>query len=128
MSLALCTGGVLQCSCGTAPVPLNSTSTAKVLINGRPMAIQTDHIPIGNIPSFGLCSCVANPAVQAATAAAMGTPTSAPCMPVTTAPWQQVQKKVKAGGQPVLQQGSRLACQWGGQITVRFSGQTNVFV
>lgn len=128
MKPALCTGGVIQCSFGTAPVPLNSTPTAKVLINGKPMATQADHIPIGNIPSFGLCSCVANPAVQAATAAAMGTPTSAPCVPVTTAPWQQVQKKVKVGGQPALQQGSRLTCQWGGQISVRFPGQMNVYL
>ena len=128
MSLALCTGGVLQCSFGTVAVPFNSMSAAKVLVNGKPMAIQTDHIPLGNIPSFGLCSCVANPAVQAATAAAMGTPTSAPCMPITTAPWQQVQKKVKVGGQPALSADSKLACQWGGQITIRFPGQTNVLV
>ena len=49
-----------------------------------------DNQPIANIAPFGVCISLANPAVAAATAAAMGVLVPLPCMPVTPAPWANV--------------------------------------
>jgi len=72
MSQPVVAGAQLACSFGAAPAALLVPPHARVLIEGRPVANVMDHAPLVNIPTFGLCSAPANPAVAAATAAAMG--------------------------------------------------------
>lgn len=125
MKNLVCTGAVLKCSFGQAPAVLNAMP-AGLFICGRPAATISDMVPLLNVASFGLCSCTANPAVAAATAAAFGAPTPAPCLPAPAGSWQSPTPKVKAAGRPVLTDGSKLACIWGGQITVQFAGQSGM--
>lgn len=126
MSFWLCTGAVLQCSFGMSPAPFSALPAPRVLISGRPAGVLTDMGAMVNIPAFGMCSSTANPAVAAATAAALGTLTPMPCVPVPAGPWLNPSAKVTAGGRPAVSDASKLACVWGGQISVQFAGQANV--
>ena len=65
-------GAQLTCSFGAAPSALVVLPEARVLIEGRPAANIMDHEPLVNIPTFGMCTSAANPAVAAATAADAG--------------------------------------------------------
>lgn len=122
MSQPVVAGAQLACSFGAAPAALIVLPHARVLIEGRPVANVMDHAPIVNIPTFGLCSAPANPAVAAATAAAMGTPTPAPCVPATATPWIPGVPTVLAGGLPVVSNACLCACAWGGSVTVTVPG------
>ena len=93
---------------------------------GAPPGVIADLAPVSNLPPFGLCKSLSNPAVASATAAALGALTPMPCVPVPAGAWTNASAGVLAGGQPVLTDGSRLTCAWGGQITVKFAGQTGV--
>lgn len=126
MSFSVCTGAVLKCPFGAAPAPFNALPAPRVLIGGRPAGVMTDMAPVVNIPPFGMCQNPANPAVAAATAAAMGVLTPMPCIPVPAGGWTQTARKVQIGGQNALTDGSTLMCAWGGQITVQFAGQVSV--
>ena len=126
MSFCLCTGGVLCCTFGTAPAPFSALPAPRVTAGGLPAGVLTDMAPAVNIPPFGLCSSPANPAVAAATAAALGALTPMPCLPVPAGPWLSPAPAVMIGGRPALTSGSRLVCAWGGQIGVRFAGQATV--
>jgi len=128
MSFCLCTGAILSCPFGAAPVPFSALPIPRVLAGGRPAGVLTDMAPIVNIPPFGTCSSLANPAVAAATAAALGVLTPMPCIPVPAGPWLSPMPKVLIGGRQAISDGSRLMCAWGGQITVQFAGQTGVQV
>lgn len=123
MKNLVCTGAALKCSFGQIPAVFTALP-AGMLLGGRPAATVSDGVPLLNVASFGLCSCTANPAVVAATAAAGGVPTSAPCVPAPRGAWQQASRKVKIAGKPALTDGSTLECIWGGQITVQFAGQS----
>ncbi|VFT06128.1 Uncharacterised protein [Pseudomonas aeruginosa] len=68
----VCAGATLQCSFGAAPTVLNVLPQNRTLTSGMPAANIMDHIPLLNIPTFGLCQSPANPVVAAATAAALG--------------------------------------------------------
>ena len=70
------------------------------------------------LPTFGMCSNPANPAVAAATAAAMGVLTPMPCVPVTVAPWVPGAPTVLVCGKPLLNNSSKLMCSYGGVIQV----------
>jgi len=96
------------------------------MVNNRPAGVMADMVPAVNIPSFGMCSSPSNPAVAAATAAAMGVLTPMPCIPVPAGPWLNPAPKVLIGGQQAISDGSKLMCVWGGQISVQFAGQTSV--
>ena len=118
-------GATLQCSFGATPstlvvLPVNRTLTQ------TPDANIMDHVPMVNIMSFGPCSAPANPAVIAATAAALGTPTPAPCIPATPAPWVPGAPTVLIANMPALDNTSKLMCIWGGVIQVQNPGQTTV--
>ena len=115
-------GAALECTFGAASTALVVLPLARVVIEGRPTATVMDHAPIANIPTFGLCRSPANPAVAAATAAAMGVPTAAPCVPQTLAPWVPGAPTVLVGGLPLLSSGSACACAFGGVITVTQAG------
>lgn len=71
--------------------------------------------------TFGMCSNPANPAVAAATAAALGVPTPSACMPVIPAPWVPGCPTVLVCGKPMLDNSSKLMCAYGGVISVQMT-------
>jgi len=79
-----------------------------------------------NIPTFGLCSSPANPAVATATSAALGVLTPMPCVPLPLGTWQTGSAKVFMGGLPVLTSVCTCQCTWGGMITIGIPGQATV--
>lgn len=128
MPLQVVTGATLQCSFGAAPSTLLAIPTSRVMASSVPAATIQDHIPLANIPPFGMCTSLANPTVAAATAAAMGVPTPMPCVPTTSAPWLPGAPTVLIGGMPALDNSCRLMCLWGGVIQIVNPGQTSVLI
>jgi len=118
---------MLSCTMGAAPAPLTVIPTGiPVTAGGQLVAKIMDTIPVANLPTFGMCVSPANPAVTAATAAAMGVLTPMPCLPIPTGPWQPGSTKVVAAGVPVLTAGSTCQCAWAGTIAIGFPGQATV--
>jgi len=120
-------GAVITCSFGIAPSALNVLPINRTMA-GAPAANIMDFVPMVNIPTFGMCMSIANPAVASATAAALGVLTPMPCIPVTTAPWTPGSATCMLGGMPALNNTSNCMCCWGGVISIGFPGQvtTNV--
>ena len=127
MGMQVCAGATLTCSFGLARSTLVVTPEKKVL-RMTPTATIMDNVPVKNIPPFGMCVTQSNPAVAAATAAALGTPTPAPCVPVINAPWAPGSTTIMIGNQPALNDLSKLMCQWGGVIIITNPGNTSVQV
>lgn len=126
MGQQVCMGATLMCTGGVAPSPL-------LVVGKRPMcptpaANILDSKPMVNIPSFGMCTLPQNPAVAAATAAALGVLTPAPCVPVTGTPWVPGNPKVLNDNFPTLTTDSTCLCAYGGSITVAAAGQMKVLV
>jgi hypothetical protein len=122
MAKQTCMGAMMKCSFGVAPSSL--VPTPKTVMTSYMVAANIlDHIPIMNIPPFGMCQCPANPAVAAATAAALGVLTPMPCVPVTPAPWVPGAPTVLLCGAPALNDSSTLMCIWGGVISINMPGQ-----
>lgn len=121
----VCQGATLKCSFGLAPSNLMVLPLNRVMTSNVPAANIMDHKPFINILPFGMCTCPSNPAVAAATAAALGVLTPMPCVPVTTTPWVPgaVSPPVLIGNQPALDNISKLMCMWSGVIEVVMSGQ-----
>jgi hypothetical protein len=113
---------MMKCSFGVAPAVLNVLPTNRVF-TGKPAANMMDGKPFLNVPSFGMCQSLANPTVAAATAAALGALTPMPCVPMTTAPWVTGSPTVLLGNMPMLNNSSKLICNWGGMIEISFAGQ-----
>ena len=125
----VCSGATLQCSFGAAPAVLNVLPAHRTMVGGVPVATLADSIPIVNIAPFGLCQSAANPAVIAATAAALGVFTPMPCVPGTTAPWiPGGAPTTLIGSIPALSAQCTLVCMWGGVIEVVQPGQMNTLV
>jgi Domain of unknown function (DUF4280) len=114
-------GATLMCSFGLAPSALVVIPSARVMAEGMPAAAITDSAPMVNIPPFGMCTSLANPAVAAATAAALGVLTPMPCTPVT-APWAPGAARTLVGGKPALTSGSTCVCSFGGVIQIGYPG------
>ena len=125
MPQQVCMGAMLKCSFGAAPSSLVVLPKNRVLTQ-TPDANIMDNIPLVNIMPFGMCSAPSNPAVIAATAAALGTPTPAPCVPVIPAPWQTGAQKVLIAEIPALDNTGTLNCAWAGVIQITNAGQTTV--
>lgn len=128
MPMQVCMGAMMQCSFGMAPsslvvLPTNMTYTDQV-----PDANIMDHVPMVNIMPFGMCTCLGNPAVAAATSAAMGALTPMPCIPNTPAPWVAGAPTVMLGNAPCLDNVSTLMCVWGGLIQFATPGEITVEV
>jgi hypothetical protein len=117
-------GAMLKCSQGMAP------STLTVLpVNGsdadeKPAATVMDHVPMVNVAAFGMCQSMANPQVATATAAAMGTLTPMPCLPVLPTPWSPGASILTIQGQQALSDDSKCNCTWTGTIEVTDPGST----
>ncbi|MDO4731476.1 MAG: DUF4280 domain-containing protein [Clostridia bacterium] len=126
MGQLVCNGAMCQCSFGLAPSALMVLPDKMVMGSNMPAANIMDNKPMLNVMPFGMCTCQANPAVAAATAAALGTPTPAPCIPVIAAPWTPGCPTVLVKNQPALNNSSTLMCSYGGTITIKSAGQATV--
>lgn len=127
MAMHVCMGAMMQCSMGMAPSSL--VPTPKTVMTSNMIAANIlDHIPIVNIPPFGMCQSPANPMVAAATAAAMGVLTPMPCIPATPAPWAPGAPTVLVTGAPALNDSSKLMCMWAGVISINMPGQMTEMV
>lgn len=127
MGQLVCAGAMLTCSFGAAPgalsvLPLNAVQT------GAADATIMDGKPLVNIAPFAMCSSMANPAVAAATAAALGVLVPMPCMPATSAPWVPGAPTVLIGNMAALTNASKLMCNFGGVIEIAVPGQITVML
>lgn len=127
MGFCVCGGAMLTCTFGMTPATLNVLPVARV-VSSMPVATIMDNAPMVNIMPFGMCRNPANPAVAAATAAAMGVLTPMPCIPVTAAPWMPGSPTVLIGGKPALNNTSKLMCSYGGVIQITNPATTNIMV
>lgn len=125
--MCVCGGAAIACSFGMAPSTLMVLPANKT-ISVMPIATIMDQVPMVNIMPFGMCSCLANPTVASATAAALGVLTPMPCIPVTTAPWAPGSPTVLIGNKPALNQNSKLMCAYGGVIQITNPGTNNIQV
>lgn len=124
MPLYICNGAKLMCSMGSAQSELGIIHPAEQsYLHGQNIANIMDHQPMMNIRPFGLCSSLANPAVAAATAAALGVLTPMPCMPNTISPWMPGNSNVFVRKQPALMNDCKLNCMWAGTIEIIDHGQ-----
>lgn len=119
----VCNGAQMQCSMGTATTMLTVLPDRKILLDGQPMANIMDFKSMTNISPFGLCTSLANPVVAAATAAHLGVLTPMPCIPNTTAPWQNGKNELSLKNAPALCKDCTLQCAYMGNITIIDSGQ-----
>lgn len=125
--LLVVSGATLACTFGAAPSTLAVIPAGTPVAAGGPMAATImDQKPIVNIAPFGMCSAPTNPAVMAATSAAMGVLTPMPCVPLIPAPWAPGSTVTMIGGQPALTQPSLCLCTWLGQISITNPGQQKV--
>ncbi len=113
----------MVCSMGTGNAILVVLPERRILLDGQPQANIMDHKSMTNIPSFGLCTSLANPVVAAATAAHHGCLTPMPCVPNTTSPWQKGHEKLLLKNFPALCMDDKLSCAWAGTITIADCGQ-----
>ena len=127
MAQQVCMGALMQCNFGAAPSTLVVLPSNKVLTT-TPAATIMDNVPFLNIPPFGTCSSMANPAVASATAAAMGALTPMPCTPVPAGPWAPGCTKVLIANMPALNNSCKLTCSFGGVISINNAGQVTVEV
>lgn len=116
-------GASLQCTMGSANQKLIVLPQHRVQLNNKFKANIGDCKPFVNVPPFGMCKSMANPAVAAATAAAMGVLTQMPCTPAC-AMWIGGKTDVLVDGMPALMKGDKAVCPLGaGMIEVKDSGQ-----
>lgn len=126
MPLQVCMGAAMQCTMGLAPSKLMVIPKNMVFTNNVPDANIMDNIPMVNILPFGMCQSPANPAVAAATAAALGVLTPMPCVPVIPAPWVSGTPTVLLGNMPSLDNTHKLMCAWAGVISFIDAGEVTV--
>jgi hypothetical protein len=119
----VCMGAMLQCTFGVAPSTFMVLPVNRVMTSFVPAANIMDNKPMVNILPFGMCTSPTNPAVAAATAAALGVLTPMPCIPNTVAPWAPGAATVLLANMPALDDTSKLTCLWGGMISVSMPGQ-----
>jgi hypothetical protein len=116
----------MTCSFGTAPSWLVVVPKNRVNSQNMPAANIMDNMAMVNVMPFTMCTTVTNPAVAAATSAALGVLTPQPCIPVTPAPWTPGSPTVLIGNMPALNNTCTLNCMWGGVISVTNAGQQTV--
>lgn len=129
MGVMVTAGARCMCSFGMAPSTLMVTSQTGCMISGKPAATISDCQPNINLPPFGLCSSLANPAVASATAAALGVLTPQPCTLIPAGTWSTTDAKLIVGGKPCLTNEASLVCGLGaGAVRIVEPGQTNVLI
>lgn len=128
MGIQVVAGASIMCSFGAAPAVLAVLPKNTTMAGGPPAANIMDYIPMVNIPTFGVCTSLANPTVAAATSAALGVLTPMPCIPNVVAPWVPGSPTVLIGNMPALNNSSKCMCLWAGAISIVMPGQTTVMV
>lgn len=128
MSKQVILGAKLTCTMGSAPAQLGVAPSRTVQVEHKLAATIMDFAPAINVVTFGLCKAPTNPQVAAATAAAAGVLTPQPCVPATTIPWTIGSPTVMIDNQVVLNDTSKLLCQWLGVIAVSAPGQEKVTI
>ena len=121
-------GALLQCPFGVAPAPMSVLPVNLAIAANMPAATIMDNIPMLNIPTFGMCTSLANPTVAAATAAALGVLVPMPCIPVPVGPWFPGSPTVMISNKPALNEMSKCQCAFGGTISIIVPGQMTVQV
>lgn len=127
MGFIVCNGAQMMCSFGMAPSALVVPPKNKTLCTA-PAANIMDNVPNLNILPFGMCTSMANPAVSAATAAALGVLTPQPCVPVIVAPWAPGCPSVLIANMPALNNTSKCMCAYAGIIQIMNPGQTKTMI
>jgi hypothetical protein len=119
MPQPLCTGALLKCTMGLTPTVFvaDALPGAPMILGALPAATIVQVLP-NNILPFGMCKSPANPAVAAATAAALGVLTPAPCLPVPASPWAPPSMVTFINMLPMATVSSKCACAFGGLISV----------
>ena len=128
MPLQVCNGALLGCTMGAAPSVFVVLPDKMIFTSSQPAANIMDHKPLVNIMPFGVCMSLANPAVAAATSAALGVLTPMPCVPNTPAPWVPGSPTVLLKQFPALNNTSKLMCVYAGVISVIMPGQFTHFI
>lgn len=128
MAMQVNMGASLMCTMGVAPSSLVVLPINRVMAENKPAANIMDHKPFVNILPFGMCKSPANPAVAAATAAALGVLTPMPCTPVTPAPWTPGSATVMIANFPALNNSSKCMCAFAGTISITNPGCTKVMI
>ena len=128
MPMQVVNTATLMCSFGTSPSNLVVLPTNRVLCGNQFAANIIDHISMVNIMPFGMCTSLANRAVAAATAAALGVLTPQPCIPATMTPWTPGALTDLIANQPALDNISVCMCNWAGVITVANPGQETTVI
>jgi hypothetical protein len=126
MAILVANGAQIACDMGAAPSVLTVVpGPPHVAATPAPpllLAVITDFVPLTNIKTFGMCSSPSNPAVIAATSAASGVFTPAPCVPATADPWDPPEP-VLVSGVPAFAELATCQCAWAGTIAVVNPGQ-----
>lgn len=128
MGMQVSMGATLMCTMGLAPSSLMVLPQNRTLAENKPAANIMDNKPFVNILPFGMCKSPANPAVAAATAAALGVLTPMPCTPVTPAPWTPGSPTVTIANMPALNNTSKCMCVFAGTISITNPGCTKVAI
>ena len=128
MAIQVNMGASLMCTMGVAPSSLMVLPQNKTMADNKPAANIMDHKPFVNIMPFGMCTSPANPAVAAATAAALGVLTPMPCTPVTPGPWIPGSATVMIANVPALNNSCKCMCSFAGVISIVNPGCTDVMV
>ncbi len=122
MSNLVIHGAQIRCTQGSSPASLSVLPVCGTCGLEKPAATVMDFAPMVNVAPFGMCRSPANPQVAAATAAAMGTLTPQPCVPVTVAPWSPGSSAVTISGLSALTDDSTCNCAWAGTVSVSDPG------
>ena len=128
MSKLVVKGASLTCSMGQESATFSVAPSHDVDSLAMAAGNVDDHVPNANVPSFMMCQSMSNPTVAAATAAAQGTLTPQPCVPVLPQPWSPGASSVTVANRPALHDRCTCSCQWGGTISVASAGQGDVYV
>lgn len=123
MAIPVVAGASCMCTMGMAPGQIIPTNQMNIRVGGKPVASIADAAPMTNITPCGMCTSMANPAVAAATAAALGVLTPQPCVPVPAGTWV-CPGTIRVGGKPILTSDGKLTCAYGGTISITNPGQT----
>lgn len=125
MDVLVTLGAMASCTMGAAPAPIMLMPQPPVMAP-TPVGTIASVVPFMNIMPFGVCISLANPAVAAATAAALGVLVPMPCVPVPVGLWAPGAPTVLMGGIPALGASNFLMCAWAGKISVSSSAQQKV--